>query len=584
MQTGPFDRVQDRSFGAWTASAGAALICLTLGAAAQAPRHPAAGQPKLVTLSIVGTSDLHGEAFPRNGRGGLPLFAGYVNNLRATRAADGGAVLLIDSGDTYQGNIESNLSEGAVIVDAYNALGYTAQAVGNHDFDFGAVDSPMARQLAGDLRGALKARAAQARHPFLAANLLDAATGDPVAWPHIRRSVIVDAAGIKVGIIGVMTADGLRSTIAANVQGLRLAPLQPTISAEAAKLRMDGAEIVIVAAHAGGRCDRFDQPTDLSSCDDESEIFQLARSLQDGLVDVIAAGHTHAGLGHQVDGIGIIQPFSRGQSFGRVDLVFDRAARKVARLHLFAPQLVCARQNPAAAACADGDSGGAVEYEGRTVAPDPKIIAAMEPALRRVHELQASPLGVALDAPLRRIDDGRSPLGDVFADAMRAAVPGADVAAINNAARLWADLPRGPLTLGHLYDVFPFDNRLVRVSMTGADLSRWLANEIRQGRGSSVGISGVDLHVRCLADGVQVDLVRGTERIADDARLLVVTIGAPTLNGNLASRDFLGLDPLDNNPVVREVVEDWFRRLGRLPAHERHRILAPRPGTDCPRS
>ena len=209
----------------------------------------------------------------------------------------------------------------------------------------------------------------------------------------------------------------------------------------------------------------------------------------------------------------------------------------------------------------------------------------MEPALKRVHELQASPIGIALEAPVRRNADGRSPLGDFFADAMRAAVPGADVAAINNAAPLWADLPSGPLTLGHLYDVFPFDNRLVRVSMTGADLSRWLANEIRQGRWSGVGISGVNLTVRCLADGAHIDLLRGTERIADDARLLAVTIGGPTLNGNLASPDFLGsVGPLENSPVVREVVEDWFRQLGRLPADERHRLLTARPAVDCPRS
>ena len=571
--------------GGWITSAVVFLICLTLGASAQVGRHAASDPPRLVTLSIVGTSDLHGEAFPRNDRGGLPLLAGYVNNLRAARAADGGAVLLIDSGDTFQGNVESNLSEGALIVDAYNALGYTAQTVGNHDFDYGAVDSPLARQLPGDLRGALKARAAQARHPFLAANLLDAATGQPVDWPHIRRSVIVDAAEIKVGIVGVMTVDGLRSTLAANVQGLRLAPLEPTVAAEAAKLRADGAQVVVVAAHAGGRCDRFDEPADLSSCDNESEIFQLARSLPPGLVDVIAAGHTHAGLGHQVQGIGIIQPFSRGQSFGRVDVVVDRTSKKVIRLQLFAPRSVCAHQHSATRACADGDSGIAVEYEGRTVTPDPKIIAAMEPALRRVREIQASPLGVALDAPLRRVEEGRSPLGDSFADAMRAAVPGADVAAINNAARLWADLPSGPLTLGHLYDVFPFDNRLVRISMSGADLARWLTNEIRQGRRSSVGISGVELNVRCLADGVHVDLWRGTERIADDARLVAVTIGAPTLNGNLASRDFLGLvGPPENTPVVREVVEDWFRHLGKLPPDQRRRLLTGRSAVDCARS
>ena len=213
----------------WFASFVLALTSLAFAsAAAHLPvLRVAPPQRELVTLSIVGTSDLHGEAFPRNGLGGLPLLAGYVNNLRAARAADGGAVLLIDSGDTFQGNVESNLSEGALVVDAYNAMGYTAQAVGNHDFDFGSVDSPMARQLPGDLRGALKARAAQARYPFLAANLMDAATGRPVDWPNVRPSVLVDVAGVKVGIVGVMTIDALRSTIAANVQGLRIAPLGP---------------------------------------------------------------------------------------------------------------------------------------------------------------------------------------------------------------------------------------------------------------------------------------------------------------------------------------------------------------------
>ena len=534
-----------------------------------------------MTLSIVGTSDLHGEAFPRNGAGGLPLLAGYMNNLRAARAADGGAVVLIDAGDTYQGNVESNLSEGALVVDAYNALGYTAQAIGNHDFDFGSIDSPMARQLPGDLRGAVKARAAQARYPFLAANLTDTATGRPVEWPHVRPSVLVDVAGVKVGIVGVMTIDALRSTIAANVQGLRVAPLEPAVAAEGAKLRAAGAEVVIVAAHAGGRCDRFDRPDDLSSCDSESEIFQLARGVPHGLVDVIVAGHTHAGLGHQVDGVGIIQPYSRGQWFGRVDVVFDPTTRKVARLELFPPRQVCSRQDPATGNCASATGSGVdAEYEGRRVAPDPAIIQAMEPELRRVHALQASPLGVALDKAIPRVEEGRTPLGNLVAEALRAAVPGADVAAINNAGRLWADLAGGPLTFGQLYNVFPFDNRIARVSLTGADLSRWLANEI--GRRGTVGISGVEVHASCLANGIHVDLFRGRDRIDDNERLLGVTIGAPTLNGNLASPDFLGgVGPTENNPVAREVVEEWFKKLGRLTPDERDRVLAARSAVAC---
>ena len=523
-----------------------AFVCL---AAARFARLAAApDEAALVTLSIVGTSDLHGVALPKNGGigGGLPLLAGYVNNLRAARAADGGAVLLIDSGDTFQGDVESNLSEGAVVVDAYNAMGYTAEAIGNHDFDFGSVDTPAARQSPGDLRGALKARAAQARSPFLAANLIDEATGRPVEWPNVRPSVLVDVSGIKIGIVGVMTIDALQSTIAANVQGLRIAPLGPAIVANASKLRAAGADVVVVAAHAGGRCERFDQPLDLSSCESESEIFRVARSLPPELVDVIAAGHTHSGLGHLVNGIGIIQPYSRDQSFGRVDVVLDRRTRRVARIRSFAPQSIV----PA-------------EYEGKAVTSDPAIVRAMAPALQRVHDLQATPLGVSLGAPIHRAGNGGSPLGSLLATALRESAH-ADVAAINNADRgLRADLAAGPLTFGRLYDVFPYDNRVARITLSGAQLAEWLTGEIQQGRQSGLGISGVEMRTSCKADGLHVDLFRGDVRIQGDDHLVAVTIGGPTPSGGLASSaPVLSGGPIGKAPIVREVVEDWFRRLG----------------------
>lgn len=518
----------------------------------------------LLTLSIVGTSDLHGIALPTDRLGGLPLLAGYVNNLRAARAADGGAVLLVDSGDTFQGNVESNLSEGALVTDGYNAIGYTAEAVGNHDFDFGTVDSPAARQLPGDLRGALKARAAQAKFPFLAANLIDEATGHPVSWPNVRPSAIVKAAGVTVGIVGVMTIDALRSTLAANVQGLRVVPPGPAIAAEAAALRASGAEIVIVAAHAGGRCDRFDDPDDLASCDDDSEIFQVARSLPHGLVDVIAAGHTHNALAHRVNGIAIIQPLSRGQAFGRADVMFDRKTRRVAGTRLFAPQNLCRHEDSARGSCRPAtESTAPAQYEGRRVESDRAVEDAMLPALARVRRLQGTPLGRSLDAPIHRGSDLGSPLGDIFADALRDAVPGADVAVVNTATRgLWADLPDGPLTFGRLYDVFPFDNRIARVTMSGGNLREWMAKEIGQGRRNGIGISGADVRIDCLAGATRVDLLRDDGRaIEDNDRLVVVTIAAPTLSGNVATAAPPGsVGPTDKAPIVREVVEDWFRR------------------------
>ena len=71
----------------------------------------------LVTLTILGTNDVHGELLPDELSGGLTTFSGYVSAVRAARAEDGGAVLLIDAGDMWQGTLESNLEEGAPVVE-----------------------------------------------------------------------------------------------------------------------------------------------------------------------------------------------------------------------------------------------------------------------------------------------------------------------------------------------------------------------------------------------------------------------------------------------------------------------------------
>src|SRR5215510_4065023 len=122
----------------------APLVLILTVASACAPKPPA--QPPSFTLSIVGTNDLHGGVLEANGRGGLALLDGYLRNLRATRERDGGAVLLLDAGDLFQGTLESNLNEGAVVIAAYNAMRYDAAAIGNHEFDFGPVGPAVSPQ------------------------------------------------------------------------------------------------------------------------------------------------------------------------------------------------------------------------------------------------------------------------------------------------------------------------------------------------------------------------------------------------------------------------------------------------------
>jgi len=529
-----------------------------------------------VTLSVVGTSDLHGVLWSVDGRGGLDVFGGYLRNLRAARARDGGAVVLLDAGDTFQGGVESGLSEGALVVDAYHALGYTALAVGNHDFDFGPADRPGARHdPRDDPRGALKARAAQARFPFLAANLIDEATGRAVDWPNVQPSVLIDTAGVQVGIVGMMTAGALRATLPLNVRGLQVAPLGETVLREARALRARGATVVLLATHAGGWCEQFANPDDLSSCDATSEIFELVAGLPPGTLDAVVAGHTHAGLAHIVAGVPIIQSYSGGRAFGRVDLQVDPSTGRVQSVQPFAPQAICLTKGETATSCgAPGDGQAAsVTYEGRPVLADVAVTEAMAHTLQAVRQLQARRLGATLEGPLYRSGAWESPLGSLYADALREQL-GADVALhANGLGGLRADLPAGPLNFGALYATFPFDNRVGTVRVTPAVLEDILASALRRGRRGALAISGATLDVRCDATGMRVQARRPDGSAFPPGQPLTVVGIDSWLSGPLfaAARDD-GHEVVSGlAPTVREVVEDWLRGRGPIAA-DRYRV------------
>lgn len=549
----------------WRAAASAVVASLWLVCASTTSLSSRAP----LTLSLVGTSDLHGVLWTVDGRGGLDVFGGYLRNLRDARARDGGAVVLLDAGDTFQGGVESGLSEGALVVDAYRALGYTALAVGNHDFDFGPADRPGARHdPKDDPRGALKARAAQARFPFLAANLLDETTGKTVDWPNVQPSVLVHHAGIRVGIVGLMTAGALRATLPINVRGLSVAPLVETVRREAQSLRARGATVVLLATHAGGWCSQFTDPDDLSSCDDSSEIFDVARSLPAGTLDAIVAGHTHAGLAHRVGGVPIIQAYSGGRAFGRVDLRIDPTTGRVQSSRLFAPQTICVAAGEVDTTCGDpaNPQAAAVQYEGRPVTPDAGVTAAMAASLRRVRQLQATALGATLDRPLYRSGTWESPLGTLYADALREQL-NADVALhANGLGGLRADLPAGPVTFGALYATFPFDNRIGSVTVSPAVLEEILSAALRRGRRGALAVSGAMLEVDCATEGMRVRLRQPDgSRFPADQPLRVVGIDSWMSGPLFAAARRPGEEIVSpQSSTVREVVEDWLRNRGAM--------------------
>lgn len=528
-------------------------------------------EPDVVTISVVGTNDLHGHLEA------LPAFSGYVAALRAARRADGGGVVLLDGGDMFQGTLESNLAEGAPVVEAYAALGYDAVTIGNHEFDYGPVGERATPASADDdPRGALRARAAQAPYPFLSANLFDAATRERATLGTNERPVLasatIEVAGVTVGIVGVTTEDTLTTTIAANVAGLVVMPLARTIAAHAQRLRDEGAHLVLVAAHAGGECRAFDDPRDLSSCDADEEIMAVAHALPAGSVDAIVAGHTHQAMAHVVAGIPIIESYAYGRAFGRVDLVVDRTSGRVIERRLFPPMAMCR-----------GSECETARYEGLPIEPDPRVTAIVELATARAATLRARPLGVTLTAAIRRAGGRESALGNLFTDLMRAARPDADVA-VYNGGGLRADLPAGPLTYGAFYEALPFDNRFATVRTTAGELARLFARNASRS-GSFLSVSGVRVEVRCDEGGaLRVRLSREDGRILhDDEPLTLVTsdflaTGGDGIFGDARAR---GAVSIDDGPPMREAMVDALSRRGgeispaELFARDRRRVELP---------
>ena len=488
------------------------LLAACPGAGEVAPPTPPQPATEPVTISIVGTTDVHGHLEA------LPVFGGYVQRLRDQRAEDGG-VVLVDAGDLFQGTLASNLNQGQAVIAAYGAIGYDAVAIGNHEFDFGPEGpAPTPQDPDDDPRGALKARAAEASFPLLAANLAEEG-GGRVAWENTPATTTVEVEGVRVGIIGVTTTSTPFTTIATNFEGLEVWPLLSTVRDRARELREEGAALVVVAAHAGGRCFEFDDPDDLSSCDKDHEIFELARELPPDLVDVIVAGHTHSGVAHRKNGIAIVQAYANGAAFARVDVEVRPDTGDVLGVEIFPPQVMCEDEEGARRPAHECEEH---RYEGEPIAPDADVAAIVAEAEAVAEALRSRALGVTLTEPIERAYASESALGNLFADLMREAASEADVA-VTNGGGLRADLPAGELTYGALHRATPFDNQFSLVSLRGEHLAELIRRNLGQSRGILV-LSGVKAEARCESGDLAVKLRRadGTPIAADD-ELVVAT-------------------------------------------------------------
>lgn len=473
-------------------SAPLVLFLLAAACASAPPQAPAvAAEP--VHVVIVGTTDVHGwfaghiETPEAGGQGvlwgGLPAFASYVEALRKDHP---GSVVVVDSGDMWQGTLESNMFEGEAVVRGYNVIGYSAVAVGNHEFDFGpSGPDAIARTEAQDELGAVKRNAGIAAFPFLSANMVEKANGRTPDW--VKPYTIVRAGGARIGIIGLSTPDTPNVTMAANVVDLMFTdPVEATVRA-AAELRAQNVDAVIVIAHMGGRCSDLKDPNDLKPCAPENEANELLKKLPAGTIDAYFAGHTHAQMRHYINGVPAVQssPFSR--EFSTVDLWIDRAQRKVVKSEMRMPTMICAFVYEGTEQCdpRKAPAGAALVprvFDGEMIVADTRVARTIEPYLRRVAAKRDEKVGITTSAPFTRTFVNESPLGVLISDALREY--GATDFAFMNSGGIRAELPAKELTYAEIFAISPFDNFPAVVKMTGAEIVETL-------RLTSTGVRGM---------------------------------------------------------------------------------------------
>ena len=219
---------------------------------------------------ILHTADLHGRVDR------LSSLAAFVAAERAR-----GRVVLVDSGDFFQGTPEGDLTRGRAVLEAMNAIGYDALCPGNHDFDFGpALTEELARA---------------ARFPFLAANLRLAGGRGPPSW--VRPSLVFP--DLRLEILGLVP-DAMKSLSTRRArEGLEFVPAEKAMSSHA---WTPGVARILVT-HLGMDRDR-DLPLN-------------------GIAAVIG-GHTHVTAVETLPtGTILMHPGAQGSTIGRLELELD---------------------------------------------------------------------------------------------------------------------------------------------------------------------------------------------------------------------------------------------------------------------
>jgi 2',3'-cyclic-nucleotide 2'-phosphodiesterase/3'-nucleotidase len=449
---------------------GAGIFAAADAQAAQAA--PTAGPPgngsKPFRITVLGTTDLHGNVYNwdyfRNKEYddskandiGVAKAATLIKAMRAERGAD--RCITLDAGDTIQGTplayyyakVEP-ITQGSKhpMATAMNAIGYDAAALGNHEYNYG-LDT-------------LRAFEDQCDHPLLSANSVDWTTGEPIFTPYVIKAVDLPGGPVKVGILGLVTP-GVAIWDRTNVEGkVRFPGIVEQARVMVPRMKAAGADVVIVSCHSGA--------TTSSSYGDalpypENASRLLAEEVPD--VDAVLVGHAHVEVPelkvtNKVTGREVLlsEPLYWGMRVSVMDLDLVRSGRgwKV-------------------------KSSSATLLNSNTVPEDAAIAALVRPAHEKVLTYVNGVVGTctqAMSAATSRYQDTAAMdfINLVQGQAVKAALvgtPQAGLPVLSIAAPFNKDaaIPAGDVTVRDVAGLYIFDNTLLGITLTGAQVKDYL--------------------------------------------------------------------------------------------------------------
>lgn len=442
--------------------------------------------PKRIEIEIVGTTDVHGHIRPHTyfkGEQEEDLGLAKIATLLKRKRAANPHVVYVDSGDLLQGSPLADwfrrhgggLEAVDPMIATLNLMGCAAWGVGNHDFNYG-------------LEVLYKARA-DARFPFLAANVYRAGTDELQFDPY----VILDVGGVRVGVIGA-APPGIAIWDRAFVSGrLEIRDIVAAFRKYVPEVREKGADIVVGVPHTGLGGDGEYGPTyagysAATGLPRENVGLVLAREIP-GL-DALFLGHTHQDVAMIENGVALVQAEMGAKRLACVRFVLEERSGRWAIVEK-TPETLSTQGIPA----------------------DPDVLALTQDAHRGTLEYVNAPVATTSArwwTDCARLED--TALMDLIAEVQRART-GAQLSAVA-AFTTEVELQPGPISIAQIAAIYPVENTLIAVEITGQQLRAFLEHSARYFAPYSPGAPAINRDIK----GYNFDMVTGVDYDIDVTR------------------------------------------------------------------